>query len=782
RQRPCSLCVSRGVPHLCRWEPAPYARSLKSTSASGEPEVKSTIEQLRSRIEALESALKQANANAENHLEETPSLTATPETEESPSTKDVDPVATVAASVGPEDVYDAAMSLAQLSMSNRGEYMGMGSLLCLLYRYGRAGEFPTIRVPYAQSTKICTANLFSPVNPRRRPPISFPDDTRSLIKALPSKAVCDALLGTYFADVNWRFGIPEAYFRQNYNTFWDIIHETDVNPCWLSLLYAMFASVPHVDEDTNQRTTEYFHSAIAARKIAEDDLLRPVLRRNRERCSSAIGVLNAYMSSTDGTVLSCIAAPLLAAFLADRRLVSEGWKLLGASVRSAFAVGLHLDPDWETFRPMDNEERLIRRRAWWSLLVWDRLYSHILGRPAAIEREHFSVVPPWKYNQESAPEPFDVFQSLLIKLSDILATAQRTCLVMSSVTGYSAVLSLDKSFLEWEQELQLAYPSIAAVESSPPLFYPFSSDENANRMAERQHHILMTWYLASRMAIHRHFLSLPSNPHEPTLEAWMSSDAIRDTCISLSKRLIDILISAIGTDDDQESVLQNADGLNSSVKNGSARQHVGMRILPGKISGFHDGYFLFDAAVTLIGSSHQMGTEGPRAADCRAYFERAGAALGSLARRIPGDHQCEIAQKAVAVMLVLKRGEEKMKNRQPRLVQQDPAVVVSDITPMTAPPDLQQFGVETALTAQQAIEDDAQLFMPSSPSQVFDGMMPNPSSFLPPSNGVLPSFWDGAHVFAIAWFSLIDHDIHILRILPSNGQQPDERHVHESAC
>lgn len=59
-------------------------------------------------------------------------------------------------------------------------------------------------------------------------------------------------------------------------------------------------------------------------------------------------------------------------FLAERGRTSEAWKLAGSGLRSAMAVGMHRDPGWVRWQIMSDTEKLLRARAWWNLVIWDR--------------------------------------------------------------------------------------------------------------------------------------------------------------------------------------------------------------------------------------------------------------------------------------------------------------------------------------------------------------------------------------------------------------------------
>lgn len=231
--------------------------------------------------------------------------------------------------------------------------------------------FPRVKV--AESAKVATArspgpvDLTSTADPTFMFNTNLNSDNRRLTSRLPPKPTCDALLHSYFSHCNWRFGIPEINFMENYDELWRMMDatggEADVNPHFLSLLFAMLSMAPDDERDDTQRNTEFFRLSISARRLGEDSLLAPAFGETHS---------NSIAPTADGTVLSCIAAPILAAYLADRGLVSEGWKIVGASMRNAYAIGLNRDPDWDTWRIMKEDEKRWRRRGWWSLVLCDR--------------------------------------------------------------------------------------------------------------------------------------------------------------------------------------------------------------------------------------------------------------------------------------------------------------------------------------------------------------------------------------------------------------------------
>lgn len=191
-----------------------------------------------------------------------------------------------------------------------------------------------------------------------------------LILNLPSPPITARLLQTFFTQSNWRFGIPEEWFRAACTQMWNVLeypgpHGLQINANWLSLFFAVLAYAPKASINGEDNTEvrgdcdHYFACAMTARRVAEDDYL------NKPN-------LSLMVSAADGTVLSCLAVPLLCSYLSQRGRVSEAWKLVGSGLRSAEAVGMHRDPEWKQWQVMSKDEKLLRRRAWWSLYIWDK--------------------------------------------------------------------------------------------------------------------------------------------------------------------------------------------------------------------------------------------------------------------------------------------------------------------------------------------------------------------------------------------------------------------------
>lgn len=181
-------------------------------------------------------------------------------------------------------------------------------------------------------------------------------------------AVASSLLKSFFLEVNWRFGIPEHWFQKTFSQVYTFLQYPDglgtqINANWLALFFAILALAPRdhsilTDNSVEDAEHHYMYSTVALRIADNNYLNRPYF----------CGV----DSAADGTVLSCLAAPLLCNYLADRGHLSEAWKMAGHWTRAAQAIGLHRDSGWREWQAMSEEDKLLRRRAWWGLVIWDK--------------------------------------------------------------------------------------------------------------------------------------------------------------------------------------------------------------------------------------------------------------------------------------------------------------------------------------------------------------------------------------------------------------------------
>ncbi|KAH8830901.1 hypothetical protein DL96DRAFT_1594763 [Flagelloscypha sp. PMI_526] len=639
RQRPCGLCTSRGVTHLCRWE-SDYVKPPTGTDLLG------TIDRLKSRVIMLEEALHQQSNSTMSQSSPNPgypsptSNIATPTA--SPSLSQVRTVASLLSQATPgvhtqaptplppnvkedscaqsDNIYAAAVNLAKASVvSGAGEYVGQGTIVCSMLKMCEGD----VKLPYAQSTSLYSM----------QPPHAQSLAINSLLQRLPPRAECEPALSAFFTHHNWRFGVPEVIFQKNWEMMWQIIAVHDniqVNPHWLGLLYSClsFSTTDPV------RGPEYFYNAVTARRIAEDMLLSPAFTPNGERKPS---------TSADGVALGCFAAVLQANYLADRGMVSEGWKIVGNAIRAGTSLTAYHYTAWTSFTDMTNDEKLLRRRAWWAMIVFDRLNSFILGRPSSMTAEQFDIHPPdWSRLGHCS---YGMFEEALVKLCSVVDEVHRKCLGPDVPTP-ELVAEMDEKLAQWETDLQTPFRwRLAATPedlrswgsnfSRPELFdAPRNLRESDPSSASneftilRQRHALATWFpfLPKCLSIGQFIApygrvggvcarNIRGDPHgmEPTNQYWKESERLR---LRPPPRIVETTTSR--------------------------------KVMHGKISGFMDSFFLLDCSVGLM--------------LCLCSFApgdyQQGNILGRLARSTPNDPQGDISRKSIAVLLVLKRYQE----------------------------------------------------------------------------------------------------------------------------
>ncbi|KAG6920136.1 hypothetical protein DXG01_004902 [Tephrocybe rancida] len=591
----CTKRRQRGVTHLCRWETVPLARPTPARPPGGSthPSSERTIETLLARIASLESALSEKGGqhtllpakiepSPDSLFPTSPSGSSTlgastdntspyaspgPDNlpmQSSPSSdqyeeKDLEPLSGPLNYLQPM-MYNTTSTLARLSVGHHGEYIGRGSLICALHAISTG---TTSRFLYAKSTDSTSAYRNIDPGVMSNSLIARVED---LIRDIPSKSLTTVLLEAFFTESNWRFGIPEEWFRAACAQMWNILeypgpHGIQINANWLSLFFAVLAYAPTLHTDPREHDTrdQYFSCALMARRIAEDDYM------NKPNISLMV-------SAADGTVLSCLAVPLLCSYLSQRGRVSEAWKLVGNGIRNAEAVGMHRDPEWRQWQVMSKDEVLLRRRAWWGLYIWDKMYSYLLGRPQMLRKEVFDVAAPSPIEPDGTRNLFNTGQIVLIQLSALAGAALENCFSVS-YPDFQVFFEMDSRFEHWEKNLPSDYQL--------PRYEGTTSDLTTAELSiiNRQRYTLHTWYLLCRVKLHIAALTGVRRLQQLRTDVLESSK----TAILMSMRLIKLQCEA----HDSALRYRAEDGDPESV-------------FPGSIWFFEGCFSLFEATVALI--------------------------------------------------------------------------------------------------------------------------------------------------------------------------------------
>lgn len=302
----------------------------------------------------------------------------------------------------PDESYN---QVAPFSLVHHGEYLGPGNVLGSLHSVRFVVSIPTSVSFFLLLFQLADTKfqIRSPLSDLRLPagsmasatiPVSHPTrfaqtlipapEIQHLVQYIPGAPAANVMVDAFFKEVNWRYGIPEHWFKNLCSQMWAYSQNTSQNQelsrHWLCLFFAVLACAPQPGEtpfiasrlpNTHDSLT-YFACASIARRLAEDDVL--------DRPLPFLPANTYFHSPVDGSVLVSLAIPLLCDFLAERGRISEAWELVGNGVRSAQTIGLHRDPRGRLWQEMPEEEKELRRKAWWGLYIWDRYVTQLSFR------------------------------------------------------------------------------------------------------------------------------------------------------------------------------------------------------------------------------------------------------------------------------------------------------------------------------------------------------------------------------------------------------------------
>ncbi|KAF8076452.1 fungal-specific transcription factor domain-containing protein [Lyophyllum atratum] len=318
-----------------------------------------------------------------------------------------------------------------------------------------------------------------------------PHKISELLQELPPSRSSDVLIDYYFSSINWtRYPVSERDFRAAYASVSahgrDGIGATNPNDVrFLPLLFVVLA----------------ISARLAPEHIAGD-------ARNRRLTS-----LRYYWSSRRSLLIAAAIQPdsldivltrlLSARFLTFDRRITECWSQLGAAVRTAQALGLHRDGSTMGIDPAQVE---YRRRIWSYLYHADRSYALVLGRPNSIQDDYTSTKAPSNIDDEttlsqpaespplSSPTPM-TFVILRHQLAKIIGRIVHHFQQVREKSSYSEVAALDDDLLKFVTRL-------------PPHFAlsPDKTLDDTYKYIPVHRFLLITEILFVRISLHRPYI------------------------------------------------------------------------------------------------------------------------------------------------------------------------------------------------------------------------------------------------------------------------------------
>ncbi|KAH7887695.1 fungal-specific transcription factor domain-containing protein [Phlebopus sp. FC_14] len=314
-----------------------------------------------------------------------------------------------------------------------------------------------------------------------------PHKISELLQELPPQRFSDVLIDHYFTSINWtRYPVCEKDFRAAYASLCANGVGANTNDArFLPLLFVVLA----------------ISVRLAPEHLAGDIRTRRVTSL-RYYWSSRRSLLIAAAIQPDS--LDIVLTRLLSArFLTFDRRITECWSQLGAAVRTAQALGLHRDAAPMGLDPAQVENR---RRIWSYLYHADRSYALVLGRPHAIQDDYTCTLPPLNIEDDFAPSNIRnpppltcptlmTFVILRHQLASLIGRMVHHFQKVRNPGHYSDVLALDDDLLRF-------------VANLPPHFAlePDTSLDDTKKFLPVHRFLLITEVLFVRVGLHRPYL------------------------------------------------------------------------------------------------------------------------------------------------------------------------------------------------------------------------------------------------------------------------------------
>ncbi|OXG15287.1 nuclear protein [Cryptococcus neoformans Tu401-1] len=473
RKEPCSQCVARRVPHLCR----PFLNGVEDPNVSNNTDVNARLNTIENLLTRLISSIPQAIASrpfaGDTGSPDVSSLTASGEEIFHPHATPPDPAPRVAM---PHKPPPSGLFPSNMSYTTPTSRTGYGWGL----REGR-------RISLSLDDNFELRDMLQTL---KESGVSQ-GHLEWLIAGVPGRRMADGLVELYFRDIDWtRYKINKFSFMSRYNKFFESIGR---NP-----------SCPKVDADTLKWLPLMFILLAIAALSAPHELVPrdEQLGWSRRFYGSARSGLE-YAKALQRDNLDVLFAGLLASrYMLLTRRPAEG----SAPLTTAFQLGLYRDGS--VLNISDKKEVEIRRRAWAMLYHIDRTISLLVGRPASISDAHTDTQPPANLDDEEVESgDFDpaghplttptsyTYVIVRHKLAEIMGRiAYHTFAIQ--LPDYGTVVSLDRELLAWRDNL----PSFFRMENPDT-----SLDQSHPYLFVQRHLLACEWYY-TRITLNRPYL------------------------------------------------------------------------------------------------------------------------------------------------------------------------------------------------------------------------------------------------------------------------------------
>ncbi|RGP78258.1 fungal zn2-cys6 binuclear cluster domain-containing isoform 1 [Fusarium longipes] len=189
---------------------------------------------------------------------------------------------------------------------------------------------------------------------------------------MPPRHVTDFLIDTYFKSVHWfMMVLDEPSFRENYKRIIVSGAAFQSELAFVTLLMMVLAIA-----------SRYATTAEIRDSCPDFDM--------ESLQTSLLGKVKQYIYDLyDDACLEAVQITiLLGSFYLYNAKPNLAFAILGAGIKCAQAMGLHLESTWKTQSEIVRE---MQRRTWWELFVFDRFASIVFGKPCSIRASDCKV-------------------------------------------------------------------------------------------------------------------------------------------------------------------------------------------------------------------------------------------------------------------------------------------------------------------------------------------------------------------------------------------------------
>ncbi|KAL9938412.1 hypothetical protein V8E36_003035 [Tilletia maclaganii] len=475
RQQPCSNCVNRRIPHLCRtFDPVTDSSDINTRLSRLEKLVGDYLPAILERLD-------------------NPRSLGMPrfDTGHRPS---------IGAGSTEEEVHDDSRG----TFGPSGMYIGSsttGHAVGAVLENAPAQEFPVAAGQLTINARDGKQDIDSVLAEFGWP--AMPGTTSAsglLVASMPPRSTCDQLVDHFFQNLNWlRHPLPQASLRKAFNQFFESGPVLTVENLNIFAILALMCSVASLSIESNVFTGRQHSRIVATRRLQW-------AARQALATSSAIG---------RGDADAVIAWQLMCRVLILERRQEEAAMASGTSIKLAQAIGLHRDGSKLKFGPAEAE---YRRRIWTAVFTTECYLSWHMGRPSCLQRDAIDSQAPSEDDDDlypvTIPRPPGTLEITAMTVHRFRHALGTLFLRISELqqalrpVPYNEVLAIDRELLDWRDSLPshfkcpLGPTGAIEMDNSLDEYYPFLAP---------QRYLLESDFNQSRIGLHRPYLLLSRN-------------------------------------------------------------------------------------------------------------------------------------------------------------------------------------------------------------------------------------------------------------------------------